>query len=78
MGFLSFAPPEGSGMRNEIVKCKDCHFWIPYTKEERGRGLGLKNMRPCRFFRSPKWLMPMHGDDSCGFGERKIGERKEE
>ena len=29
-------------MRKEIVKCRDCHFWIPYTKEERGRGLGLE------------------------------------
>ena len=78
MGFLSFAPPEDSGMRNKNVKCMDCHYWIPYTKSEREQGLGEKNTRPCRFFGSPKWLMPMHRDDYCGFGERKIGERKEE
>ena len=62
-------------MRKGIVKCKDCHFWIPYTKKEleSGQGRGRGNTRPCRFFRSPNWLMPMHGDDHCGFGERKIG-----
>ena len=63
--------PKGLRLRKETVKCRDCHFWIPYTRNERERGLGLENMRPCRFFLSPKWLMPTYGDDYCGYGERK-------
>lgn len=65
-------------MLEGIVKCKDCQFWVPYTKEERKKGLGREASRPCRFFRSPKWLMPMHRYDHCGIGMRKIEERKKE
>jgi hypothetical protein len=59
-------------MRQGLVECKSCRFWIQYTEEEQEPKPGLADIGLCHQFRSVKWLFRMHRDKFCGHGELRI------
>ncbi len=58
-------------MREGLVECKECRFWVQYTEEELELKPGLVDIGLCHQYRSVNWLFRMHRDDCCGNGEFK-------
>lgn len=58
-------------MREGVVWCNECWFWVPYTEEELERAPGRVDIGLCHQFRSPNWLRRMHSDEFCARGELK-------
>lgn len=58
-------------MREGLVVCKECRFWVRYTEEELELKPGLIDFGLCHQFRSANWLLRMRRDDCCGHGEFK-------
>ena len=56
-------------MRDGMVECKECRFWVPYTEEELERAPGRVDLGLCHQCRSPYFLTRMHRDQYCGHGE---------
>jgi len=61
-------------MREGLVECKGCRFWVQYTEEELELKPGRVDFGLCHQLRSPNWLFRMHRDGCCGHGELKTDE----
>ena len=59
-------------MREGLVECKECRFWIRFTEDELELKPGLMDFGLCHQFRSPNWLFRMQRDGSCEHGELKL------
>lgn len=58
-------------MREGLVKCKECRFWVQYDEEYLKLKPGLVDIGLCHHCRSPNFLSRMNGDLSCGHVELK-------
>jgi len=58
-------------MREGLVECNECRFWIPYVEEDPILGPKLSDFGLCFQFRSVNWFLRTHKDACCGNGELK-------
>lgn len=58
-------------MREGLVECKDCRFWVQPTEEELKLKPGRVGSGLCYLVRSPNWLIRTQREDCCGHGELK-------
>ena len=69
------AAGEEFGMREGMVECKECRFWVQYVDEDPKLGPRLSDFGLCSQSRSVNWFLRMHKDGCCGHGELKKKER---
>jgi hypothetical protein len=58
-------------MRESLITCKECKFWIQFVEEDPKLGLGYSSFGICLGPGSDKWFLRMHKDLSCDRGEFK-------
>ena len=58
-------------MREGLVECRECRFWIPYVEEDPIVGPRLAAFGLCCQSRSENWLLSMRKDGCCVHGEKK-------
>ena len=58
-------------MREGMVECKECRFWVQYLEEDPKLGLRMSDFGLCIQFRSENWFLRMHKNECCGHGELK-------
>ena len=64
-------------MREGMVDCKECRFWIQYVEEDPNLGPKLSDFGLCGQARSVNWFLRMHKDGCCEHGEFKKKERND-
>lgn len=65
-------------MREGLVECKECKFWLQSVEEDAKLGPKLSDFGLCSQYRSVHWFKHMHKDACCGAGElisKEIGPR---
>jgi len=62
---------EGFGMREGLVECKECKFWLQSVEEDPKLGPRLSDFGLCSQSRSVNWFLRMHKDGCCKHGELK-------
>ncbi len=58
-------------MREGLVECKECRFWVQYVNEVHELEPRLLEIGLCLQVRSVHWLSRTHRDDYCEHGELK-------
>jgi len=59
-------------MREGLVECKECRFWIQGVEEDPKLGARLLDVGLCVQRKSINWLLNIHKYSSCRYGELKI------
>jgi hypothetical protein len=62
---------EGFEMREGMVECRECRFWLQSVEEDPNLGPMLADFGLCCQSRSGNWFLRMHKDGCCGYGELK-------
>ena len=58
-------------MREGLVECKECKFWLQSVEEGPILELRLSDFGLCTQSRSVNWFLRMHKDGCCRHGELK-------
>ena len=58
-------------MREGMVECKECKFWLQLVEENPELGPCMSDFGLCCQYRSVNWLTHMHKDGCCMHGELK-------
>jgi len=58
-------------MREGMVECKECRFWLRGVEEDPELGPKMSDFGLCSQNRSPNWFLHMHKDGYCRYGELK-------
>ena len=58
-------------MREDLVECKKCRFWVQFVEEDSKFGTRLSDFGLCTQSRSVNWFLRMHKDGGCKHGELK-------
>ncbi len=58
-------------MRDGLVECKECRFWIQYINGELEHSPRVLDIGLCLQIRSVNWLSRTHRDEYCEHGELK-------
>jgi len=58
-------------MRGKLLKCKECHFWLPYVERDLKLSPDISDIGVCIKPGADNWFKRKHKDDSCGQGELK-------
>ncbi len=64
-------------MREGLVECKECRFWLQSVDEDQELGPRLADFGLCSQSLSKNWFLRMHKDGCCEHGELKKKENND-